>query len=49
MDVDEDDSDVELRRRLSERWKYDADDMPAVGPQGSDEQDRVLVDDYDSK
>lgn len=27
-------------------WRYDEDDVPAVGPQGLDEQDRVLVDDY---
>lgn len=35
--------------RLSERWKFDDDDGPAVGPDGSEEQDRVLVDDYEPK
>ncbi|KAF4622202.1 hypothetical protein D9613_009361 [Agrocybe pediades] len=47
MDVDEDPEEEERRRRLEERWKYDMDDVPPVGPEGADEQDRVLVDDYD--
>lgn len=42
MDVDED-------RRMEERWRFDADDEPAVSAGGSDEQDRTLVDDYDIK
>lgn len=42
MDVDDDD---ELKRRLAERWKYDSDDLPSVGP-WVEEQDRILVDDY---
>ncbi|KAH9839378.1 enhancer of polycomb-like-domain-containing protein [Rhodofomes roseus] len=37
------------KRRLAERWRYDADDVPMVGPDGPEEKDRVLVDDYDSK
>ncbi|EDR09801.1 uncharacterized protein LACBIDRAFT_293698 [Laccaria bicolor S238N-H82] len=49
MVIDDDGAELEARRRLEEQWKFDADDMPAVGPEGSDEQDRVLVDDYDLK
>ncbi|CAL1709115.1 unnamed protein product [Somion occarium] len=33
-------------RRLRERWRFDDDDAPAVGPEGPDEQDRKLVDDF---
>ena len=46
---EEDDMDEERARRLAERWKFDADDGPAIGPYGSEEQDRVLVDDFDSE
>jgi len=46
MEVDEDEEGVEIRQRQEERWKYD-DDAPFVAPEGSDEQDRILVDDYD--
>jgi enhancer of polycomb-like protein len=53
MDVDEDDvvlkEDEDADHRLAERWRFDGDDGPPHGPSGSDEQDRVLVDDYDSK
>jgi enhancer of polycomb-like protein len=35
--------------RLSDRWKFDDDDYPAVGPEGPEEQDRVLVDDFNPK
>ena len=35
--------------RIDDRWKFDADDVPAVGPEGYDEQDRVLIDDFDPK
>jgi enhancer of polycomb-like protein len=49
MDVDEDPEESERQHRSEERWKYDQDDMPAVGPQGQDEQDRVLVDEYQTK
>lgn len=49
MVVDDDDSDEELSKRIQERWRFDSDDGPAVGPLGSDEQDRVLVDDYQSE
>jgi enhancer of polycomb-like protein len=47
MDVDEEES--ERSTRLIERWRFDIDDVPAFGPQGADEQDRILVDDYDPK
>jgi enhancer of polycomb-like protein len=47
MDVDED-AEGERRRQLEERWKFDADDAPPVGPDGSEEQDRTLIDDYDT-
>jgi len=46
MDVDEDPEELERRRRLEEIWKYDTDDLPSAGPEGVDEQDRILVDDY---
>jgi enhancer of polycomb-like protein len=46
---DDNESDEERTWRLAERWKFDKDDPPAVGPEGLDEQDRVLVDDFDPK
>lgn len=46
MDVDEDPEELERKRRLEEKWKYDMDDLPSTGPGGVDEQDRILVDDY---
>ncbi|KAF5310721.1 hypothetical protein D9619_007669 [Psilocybe cf. subviscida] len=52
MDVDEDKEDPEEADRLrclQERWRYDSDDAPPVGLEGPDEQDRVLVDDYNPK
>ena len=39
----------EMRARVAERWRFDEDDTPAVGPQGSEEYDRVLLDDFDLK
>lgn len=36
-------------RKMAERWRYDADDGPPFGVLGSDEQDRILVDDFDNK
>lgn len=39
----------EKTRRALEQWRFDADDVPAVGPGGPEEQDRVLVEDYDNK
>lgn len=47
MDVD-DNEDEERKRRLAERWRFDSDDAPSVGP-WAEEQDRVLVDDYSHK
>ena len=41
--------DEEAIQRLAERWKFDSDDGPAFGPQGADEQDRILIDDYESQ
>jgi enhancer of polycomb-like protein len=49
MDVDKDVEGVERQRRLEEQWRYDQDDAPTFGPQGQDEQDRVLVDEYQTK
>jgi enhancer of polycomb-like protein len=52
---DEDDMEVDGRtdaervNRLMERWRFDMDDFPAVGPHGADEQDRILVDDFEPK
>lgn len=48
MDVDEGPDEAEQRRRLEERWEFDADDAPPGGPDGSDEQDRILIDDYET-
>lgn len=39
----------ENRSRLIERWRFDMDDSPAIGPEGLEEQDRVLVNDYDER
>jgi len=39
----------EIARRLQERWRFDQDDDPAVAPEGAEEQDRMLVDDYDPR
>ena len=49
MDTDQENpGEDESRRRLEERWRFDMDDGPAVGPEGPEELDRALVDDYDS-
>jgi enhancer of polycomb-like protein len=47
-DSDSDD-DKEKEWRLRDRWLFDGDDCPTVGPEGQDEQDRVLVDDYEPR
>ncbi|KAG6862228.1 hypothetical protein C0995_002159 [Termitomyces sp. Mi166 len=44
--VEETVEDDEQLKRMHERWRFDADDVPAVGPLGPDEINRVLVDDY---
>ncbi len=52
MEVDGDQEDSEAQERdchLEERWKCGQDDAPASGPQGPDEQDRVLVGGYQTK
>ena len=50
MDVDmENPEEDESARRLVERWRFDMDDSPATGSEGPEEQDRVLVDDYDGR
>ena len=48
-DEDHDLEEAERERRVRERWRYDVDDAPAVGPEGPDEKDRILVDDYAPK
>ncbi|KAJ3498436.1 hypothetical protein NLJ89_g10220 [Agrocybe chaxingu] len=48
MDVDDTPEEQERQQRLEERWKHNLDDAPPVGPEGADEQDCVLVDDYDA-
>ena len=47
MNVDEDPED-ERQRQLAERWKFDEDDALPFGPDGSEEQDRTLIDDYET-
>ncbi|TFY75117.1 hypothetical protein EWM64_g8894, partial [Hericium alpestre] len=39
----------ELSWRIRDRWRFDSDDEPPVGPEGPDEEHRVLVDEYDVK
>jgi enhancer of polycomb-like protein len=39
---------AERQKRLDERWKFDTDDAPPFGPDGTEEHDRQLIDDYDS-
>ena len=47
VDVDEE-QEGERRRQLEERWRFDSDDSLPVGPDGSEEQDRTLIDDYET-
>jgi enhancer of polycomb-like protein len=35
--------------RIRDRWLFDADNEPSVGPDGPDEKDRVLVDEFHPK
>ena len=49
MDTIVSEDDEETTTRLRERWRFDQDDEPTIGPEGDDEQDRVLIDDYDPK
>ncbi|KAG6856960.1 hypothetical protein H0H87_011630 [Tephrocybe sp. NHM501043] len=41
-----DPDEAERLSRVTSQWRFDDDDLPATGPDGSDEQNRVLVDDY---
>ncbi|KAI9463887.1 enhancer of polycomb-like-domain-containing protein [Boletus coccyginus] len=43
------DENDENMRRVRERWRFDEDDDPIVAPEGIDEQDRVLIDDFSPK
>ncbi|EAU90006.2 NuA4 histone acetyltransferase subunit [Coprinopsis cinerea okayama7 len=50
MQVDvQDPEEVDRLKRLEAQWRFDADDGPPCGPDGPDEQDRLLLDDYDPK
>jgi enhancer of polycomb-like protein len=50
MDVDmENLEEDESTKRLVERWRFDMDDSPATGSGSPEEQDRVLVNDYDGR
>ena len=40
----EDTEEVERQERSAERWKFDIDDAPPIGPDGAEEHDRELVD-----
>jgi enhancer of polycomb-like protein len=46
MPDDESTDDKEASWRIRDRWLFDADDEPSVGPDGPDEKDRVLVDEF---
>ena len=46
---DDDDDDDDRVRTITERWRFDVDDVPAFGPEGPEEQNRTLVDDYAEK
>jgi enhancer of polycomb-like protein len=39
----------EVSWRIRDRWLFDADDEPSAGPDGPDEKDRVLVDEFHPK
>lgn len=39
----------EVSWRIHDRWLFDADDGPSVGPYGPDEKNRVLVDEFHPK
>jgi enhancer of polycomb-like protein len=47
--VSVDREDAERLSKLTERWRFDSDDVPMVGLQGAEEQDRMLVDEHDTK
>jgi enhancer of polycomb-like protein len=42
------DEEVEGQGRLEEQWKFDIDDTPPIRPDGAEEHDLQLIDDYDT-
>jgi enhancer of polycomb-like protein len=42
-------TDKEMLWRTRDRWLFDADNEPSVGPNGPDEKDRVLGDEFHPK
>jgi enhancer of polycomb-like protein len=49
MSDDEPTTAKEVSWRIRDRWLFDADDDPSVGPDGPDEKDRALVDEFHPK
>lgn len=49
MPEEESTTEKEASWRIRDRWLFDADDEPSVGPDGPDEKDRVLVDEFHPK
>jgi enhancer of polycomb-like protein len=49
MPEEESTAEKEVSWRIRDRWLFDADDEPSIGPDGSDEKDRVLVDEFHPK
>lgn len=45
----DDSAEQDRLERLAERWKFDSDDMPDSYPDGFEEADRILIDDYEPK
>jgi enhancer of polycomb-like protein len=43
MDVDAENQEEDENRRLVERWKFDMDDSPAIGPEGPEEQFWLMI------
>lgn len=48
IDFDGTDERAERAKRLRGQWQFDTDDEPALGPDGQDEQDRVLVNEHEA-
>jgi enhancer of polycomb-like protein len=49
MPEEESTAEKEVSWRIRDRWLFDADDEPSIGPDGPDEKDRVLVDEFHPK
>jgi enhancer of polycomb-like protein len=49
MPEEESIAEKEVSWRIRDRWLFDADDEPCVGPDGPDEKDRALVDEFHPK